>query len=194
MKTIETVVYEYDELDEDAQEKAREWYRKGALDYEWWDGAFDTIREAGALLGIGVEEIHFSGFYSQGDGACFVGRYAYSKGWHAALKANFGGDTRAELEQIGLALQKVQRPVFYTATASIIKRSHHYSHENTVEISVGADNDRVDDDAIDEALRDFMRWSYRLLESEYDWLMSDEQVVESIRANEYTFTADGKIA
>ena len=193
MKTIETVVYEYDELDESAQEKAREWYRKGALDYEWYDSAFDTIRTAGAYLGLGVEDIYFSGFYSQGDGACFVGWYAYSKGWRKALKADFGGDALAELEKIGSALQKAQRPVFYTATARITKRSHHYSHEQTVEISVDADNDTVDDDAIDEALRDFMRWSYRLLESEYDWLLSDEQVVESIRANGYTFTVDGKI-
>ena len=194
MRIIETVVYDYDELDETAQEKARDWYRKGALDYEWWDVTFDTIRAAGVYLGIDAKDIYFSGFYSQGDGACFVGRYSYRTGWRAALKAEFGGDTLAELEKIGLALQKAQRPVFYTATARVAKRCDHYSHENTVSIDVSADTDTVDDDAIDTALRDFMRWSYRLLEAEHDWLLADEQVIESIRANEYTFTADGEIA
>jgi hypothetical protein len=39
-----------------------------------------------------------------------------------------------------------------------------------------------------------MRWIYRQLEREYEWLMSDEQVDESIRINEYEFTEEGKLA
>jgi hypothetical protein len=36
-----------------------------------------------------------------------------------------------------------------------------------------------------------MRWVYRRLEAEYNWLQADEQVDESIRCNEYTFDEDG---
>ena len=43
-----------------------------------------------------------------------------------------------------------------------------------------------------EALRDLARWLYRQLESEYDYLSSDEVVDETIAANEYTFTARGR--
>ena len=37
-----------------------------------------------------------------------------------------------------------------------------------------------------------MDWLYRTLEREYNDLNSDEQVDESIRTNEYTFTENGK--
>lgn len=71
MKTIETIVCNFDELDDDAKEKARAWYRDGALDYEWWDSVYDYAKEAGAALGITVDNIEFSGFYSYGDGRRF---------------------------------------------------------------------------------------------------------------------------
>jgi len=47
-------------------------------------------------------------------------------------------------------------------------------------------------DAVTEALRDLARWLYRQLEGEYDFLTSDAVVDESIIANEYTFTNDGR--
>lgn len=40
--------------------------------------------------------------------------------------------------------------------------------------------------------RTFADWIYRQLESEYEHVNSDESVAETIRANEYEFTADGK--
>jgi hypothetical protein len=43
-----------------------------------------------------------------------------------------------------------------------------------------------------EATRDAMRWVYRMLEAEYDWQTSDEQVDEMLKANGYEFTEEGK--
>jgi hypothetical protein len=50
MKTIETKVYEFNELSEDAKEKAREWYREGALDYEWYDYIYEDAENIGLKL------------------------------------------------------------------------------------------------------------------------------------------------
>lgn len=133
---IEIPVFTFDELDVDAKEKAREWYRNGALDYDWWDGVEDTIKTAGACLGIHVDRLFFSGFSSQGDGACFTGSYAYRKGWRKALRAEFGGDLLIELASIGQRLQDLQRPAFYKVYASV-KHSGHYYHENCTRIDVG---------------------------------------------------------
>ena len=197
MSTIfETEVFTFDELSDEAKEKAREWYREGALDYEWWDGVYDTAKTAGACLGIDVDKIYFSGFWSQGDGACFTGSYAYRKGWRKALKAEFGGDAYARLTTIGEALQAVQKPAFYKLAASV-RHTGNSTHEYSTTIDVDTRDmpetgDRVDEEALKYALRDFMRWIYRQLEAEHDWLMADEQVDESIRANEYTFTESGK--
>ena len=35
--TIETTVYKYDELSDEAKWEAREWFMRGYLDYDWWD-------------------------------------------------------------------------------------------------------------------------------------------------------------
>lgn len=193
---IETEVFTFDELTDEAKEKAREWYREGALDYEWWDGVYDTAKTAGACLGIDVDKIYFSGFWSQGDGACFTGRYSYRKGWRKALKAEFGGETLGKLTTIGEALQAVQKPAFYKLAASV-KNTGRGSDEYSVTIDVDTRDmpetgGRVDEDDLKDALRDFMRWIYRQLEAEHEWLRADEQVDESIRMNEYTFTVDGE--
>lgn len=71
MKTIETIVYEFDELNDKAKEKAREWYREGNLDYPWYDCTQCDFHEFLALIGFHGVESQFSGFWSQGDGASF---------------------------------------------------------------------------------------------------------------------------
>ena len=78
MKTKTINVYSFDELSEQAKEKAREWFRAGTLDYEWWDGVFEDAKRVGALIGIGIDDIRFSGFWSQGDGASLSGTYTYA--------------------------------------------------------------------------------------------------------------------
>ena len=192
--TIKTEVFLFDELTDEAKEKAREWYREGALDYEWGEFVYDTAKAAGACLGIDVDNIYFSGFWSQGDGACFTGSYAYRKGWRKALKAEFGTEALAKLTVIGEALQAAQKPAFYKLAASVThtgRGSDEYSTTIDVDTRDVPDALPVDEDDVKDALREFMRWIYRQLEAEYDWLTSNEQVDESIRANEYTFTEGG---
>ena len=188
MKTIETTVYTFDELDDDAKENAREWYRDGALCYDWWDSVYDAAKEAGTALGITMDDIEFSGFYSQGDGACFTGSYTYRKGWRQALRAVTRNET---LECIGHRLQDVQRLVFYKGTATVVKTGHRYCDETSVRIDCDPDTATFTD-AVTDALRDFMRWIYKSLDQGYEYLLSDECVDETIRANDYTFTADGR--
>ena len=50
------------------------------------------------------------------------------------------------------------------------------------------------DNTLAELLRDFMNWIYQQLENEHDYLLSDEYVDDTIRANEYEFTENGKRA
>ena len=194
-KTIAAEVFTFDELNDAAKEKAREWYREGALDYAWWEFLYENVKTAGKCLGINVDDIYFSGFHSQGDGACFTGTYDYRKGWRAALKAEFGDNNLSALTTIGEALQAVQKPVFYRLSTGVRQTgrgSDEYSTTIDVDDRDVPDGLPVDEDALKDALRDFMRWIYRSLEAEYEWLNADEQVDELIKANEYTFTEDGK--
>jgi len=45
-----------------------------AADYEWWDSEFQIAEEEGKKLGFDINDIRFSGFWSQGDGASWDGR------------------------------------------------------------------------------------------------------------------------
>jgi hypothetical protein len=203
----ETTVYQFDELSDSAKEAARDWFRQGNLDYEWYEFVFDDVATIADLLGIDLRQtpvklidgtsrmkpsIMFSGFYSQGDGACFEGTYSYKKGSVKSVRDYAPDDTR--LHRIAEALRDIQRPHFYKLEARV-KHSGHYCHEFCTQIAVDGANGYLAyadaADAIAQTLREFMHWIYRRLESEYEYLNSDESVDESIRANEYEFEESG---
>ena len=199
MRVLETKVYQYAELSPAAQEKAREWYRAASQDDNYFaEGVIDDAATIGRILGIEFDHhreyaVYWSGFWSQGDGASFTGRYAYSKGAPAAIRAHAPLD--AELHEIADALQKLQREFFYSLTARIT-RSGHYSHAYTMraDVEYARDDTRVISSAEDELLqlmRDFANWMYRWLEAEYDFQTNDEHVAEAIEAAEHEFTEEG---
>lgn len=197
------LTYTFDELSDTAKEKAREWYRDGQLDYDWWEFVYEQADTAASIIGIDIDRkgkntpaIFFSGFWSQGDGACFEGSYRYKKGWRSALLHEFGpGDTLNELLSIGQALQATQARHFYKLEATCRHRGH-YQHSGCMSVEVTHTDSMYWDvgdaeDDIRDALRSFADWIYDRLEQEHDWLTADEQIDESIRANGYTFNEDG---
>lgn len=197
--TVTQTAYTYDELDDRAKETARDWYRQGALDYDWWDSVYYDADQIAKILGIEIDRrgkyspaIYFSGFYSQGDGACFEGSYSYAKGAHKRIREYAPLDD--ELHRIADRLFDIQRRNFFQLSANV-SHSGRYYHEFCTSIHVFHGSDWADADTAEDLadiLRDFMRWIYSRLEAEHDFLMSDETVEESIRANEYLFDEDGR--
>ncbi len=191
-----TDVYTFDELSDEAKEAALEKWREHGLDYEWWDMAYEDYKRTARILGIEIENIYFSGFYSQGDGACFEGEYEYAKGSMAAIRKEYPTDQT--LHCIADNLAAAQKYNSYGLYA-YVKHQGRYSHEMCTDIDVR--NDRSADyypnpdgvEAITEALRDFMRWIYKSLEAEWDYLMSAERIIDDFKANEYEFTIDGEM-
>lgn len=210
MRTIETTVYQYDELSDRAKEKAREWYSQFVFNDSCdWDCIYEDAANVAEILGIDLRQkrvtlmngqhrydpcIYFSGFSSQGDGACFEGNYVYAKG--AAKKIREYAPQDAELHRIADALQEVQRRHFYRLVAGMAHRGH-YHHSGCMDVSVEDSEDRWRDigdaeDDIRQLMRDFADWIYSQLEKEYEYQTSDEAVEEAIRANEYEFDEDGE--
>jgi len=209
-ETIETIVYHLNELSSAATERARNWYRQDGLCYEWYEFVYEDFERVCTILGVDLKTVPvrlygggtrqrpcvwFSGFWSQGDGACFEGRYGYAEAAPREIRGHAPKDR--ELHQIADALQSVQRRSFYQLRADIVHRDRYY-HEYCMAISVERDSPISQDmtpdaeDAIIEALRDLARWLYRQLEREYNYQTSDEMVDEAISANGYTFTETGR--
>ena len=108
------------------------------------------------------------------------------------MKSHAPQDT--DLHDIVIGLQQLQAKHLYGLTASV-KHAGHYHHAHSTDITVfdfhgGYAADSVEDE-LAELLRDYMNWIYKRLEAEFEWLNSDEQVDETIKANEYEFTEDG---
>lgn len=216
MRTIETRVFEIDELPDDrAKERARDWFREciesdELTDYDDWTRVAEilgvTFRQKSVrLMGGGTRYdpvIYWSGFSSQGDGASWEGSYAYAKG--AARRIREYAPTDSELHAIADRLQAVQRRNGYRLEATVTQ-SGPYSHSGTMTVETyksgaylgsgwGYDRNRDAGDTaaeIRDCLRSFADWIYRQLGAQWDYLNSAEAVDESIRANEYTFTAEG---
>lgn len=212
-KTI--TLYQFDELSDAAKEKARDWYRQAGQGDVWWDSVYEDADRMAALLGIELDRkgkntpaIYFSGFSSQGDGACFEGSYSYKKGALKAVQKEAPAEykqadgkvrhseSNVELHRIAKGLQDVQRRHFYQLEATCTHRGH-YHHSGCMWVDVGytGDDDRdicdADED-ITQLLRDFADWIYQRLQDEDEYLNSDEVVDENIRINEYTFTEEGE--
>lgn len=185
-------VYSFDELSENAKQKALADHAK-SIDYDWYDFVYEDAKTIGSLMGIDVNNIFFSGFCSQGDGACFEGGYGYKKNCVNAVMEYAPKDS--DLHNIVKTLAAVQKRVFYQLTASV-KHSGYYYHENCTVIDV-EHYDRVvsaqDEKAVKECLRDFMRWIYKRLENEYDYITSEESFSELCTANDWEFLESGEM-
>lgn len=207
---VQTTVYRLDELSDAAKEQARRWYHESGFDNDWFEFVFDDFEQICAILGIELRTvpvrlygggtrqkpcIYFSGFWSQGDGACFEGDYRHAKGAARSIREHAPKD--AELHRIADVLQAIQRRNFYQLRASIAHRDR-YHHEYCMAITVERDSPTWQDmtadaeDLVIETLRDLARWLYRHLEREYEYQSSDTCVDEAIAANDFTFTGDGR--
>ncbi len=173
---------------------------------EYADNAYTIVGEINALAderGIVLFSVqplqcryrHWSGFWSQGDGASFEGTYAHARGAARAIRAHAPRDD--ELHRIADALQTAQKRNFYSLHSTIRQQGRYY-HEYTMSIEVERDSatwqpptDGAEDTVI-EAMRDLARWLYRQLRAEYEHLTSDEAIDETLTANESTFTAAGE--
>ena len=209
-------LYQFDELDDRAKERAREWYRgeDNSLDYEWWDAVYDDFERVCDILGIELStspvrlmgggtrqkpDIQFSGFSSQGDGASFEGYFRGKLDMVEKIKEYAPLDT--DLHSIAECLF-VDFVEPYNATCRVdITTSGRYSHSHTMRFEFNEYEDSEGEwrpmedlsreSVVEYNLRDLADWLYSNLETEYDWLTADEQIDESIRSNEYTFLEDG---
>lgn len=211
MRTInvEKTLYKFEELSESAKQRVIERFGNEDFDDSSTEYIYEDATRMGALMGIEIDTrpvklmgggsrqeptIYFSGFSSQGDGACFEGRYRYAKGGVKAVKAECNDE---ELIRIATALQEVQRRNFYRLRAVCVHRGH-YQHSGCMSVDVeDCENQYRDigdaEDEVTQCLRDFADWIYNQLENEYEYRTSEDAVAETCEANEYEFDEKGNL-
>ncbi len=208
MKAITINLYEFAELNEQAKQKALDEYRYINVEHEWWDYIFEDFKGICATIGImaDTDKMYFRGFYSQGDGSAFDAtinvpalldgiRQEKWKEYAPNEKLSF---TAIEIDNRILNLFKKQ----LLDSPVIISKGHYIVVEQPFDFEY---NKRTDFTHIDDKLEVIRDWVegvtkqlnlffYKMLSDEYDNLISKELVTETIEANEYQFTSDGKPA
>jgi hypothetical protein len=192
MKTITIEVYKYDELSPEAKRAARQWYTEGM---QFDDSpTIDDAKQALALVGWEIEKVLWSGFGSQGDGACFAGTWHADKVQGDALRAYAPEDGR--LHKIASDFETLAK----LAPGGVYGVKHdggRYYHDHCTDFFFEesedmhfAGNVALEREAVNSA-RAAMKWVYRQLETAYDAEQEEDAVAHNIRANEYDFTAQG---
>lgn len=183
-------------LSSEARAHLSEKYRDCNVDYGWSGSSIKQFKEDQLeKYGIAVTNVFWSGFWSQGDGACFAG---YIHEWKKFLRA-----VKPDLNDAVIDWVVSERPRLHIRTRGS------YCHSGTmwldweyIELLPPADYEDCelqmslwrtlthDGDIlghIERELLDFVRDEadkfYKELEQEYDYLTSDEAVVETLLAN-----------
>jgi len=157
---ITITVYKYDELQGRAKERAQATLSEWATDHEWWDGVYESAKEDGAKRGFEIEDIRFSGFWSQGDGASWTGIVDVKQFLEWMLEQP--EDTPAHRwidadRHRYLCLIELMKDGWVERTVNVTRDGYHYVHENTTgpessvdwgalasEMGVGCDNDGLE--------------------------------------------------
>lgn len=196
-ETIE--IYKFEELSEEAQEKAIEKFYDLNIYEGWWEHVYEMYKED--ETGFDIDKIYFSGFWSQGDGAMFEGspnedilnfitpggnNQQYQKNWSRVIKLIKNGDINIY---------------------GIFKQHGHYYHSKSYSDNLeteftndwhGKNYSNIEDICEDilyeirEHYEDICNKIYHSLEQEYEYYTSREAIEESIIANEYEFTENGE--
>lgn len=161
-------------------------------DVEWWEHIFSDFEEDMSKHGVRVDQIYFSGFWSQGDGACFEGAI---KDWRLyLLHLGYDDQTLATLAQDWWSCTLHKRGNYCHYNSVLIDSDIHMGSNPYAEdadplrhdawrfIVNGYDFLAIQDE-MEANLRQHMKDLYRKLEKEYDYLVTDEAVTEWLEFN-----------
>jgi hypothetical protein len=219
-KTIEVEIYKYGELSEQAQQKAREWYLEG-MDYDWWDSVYEMAIEDGKEKGFYIDKIFFSGFSSQGDGASWVGQVDVRQWLEENLPDSIGLSAWCQLIQedvVSKHVKVVANNSHYCHESTMqfndVEDNCNYTDQYIMELPsifkgmevqhlfdiIATDPDCPFKDtttitnAITESGKVYAIDIYHRLREEFDYLCSDEMMLDHFDCNDYHFNEDGRLA
>ena len=135
-------VYKFDELEGRAKERAATKLRDWATDHDWYEFVYERAKEDGAKRGFEIEDIRFSGFWSQGDGASWTGSVDVKQFVEWMLEQP---EDTAEHRWIDadrhryLCLVELMKDGWVERMVNITRTSYHYVHEQTTGPESGVD-------------------------------------------------------
>jgi len=169
MKTIETIVYSFNELDEKTKSKAIEKHRYFYVQDNWWQNVYESANEIGLkITGFDLDRNK----YIDGEFIKDVESVA------DYILQDFG--ETCEAYKMASNYQKKRENVLKTA-----------QKDNFGDFTDLYKLDKDLDELDIEFKNDLLKYYLKCLELEYEYYMSDEFISEFLTNNEYNFLQDG---
>jgi len=172
MRTIETNLYQFEELSAEARQKAIETNSTINVDFDWWDCTYEGMREMGV-------EINSFDIYHR-DISITIEDSEYTA---RQIVKNYG-------EGMDIYISSKR---FTERRDALVKRlgegndidGYSVKHENWSEFDEKIEY--LEEEYRQQMAQSIFTWLYE----EYDYLQSDEAIAETLIINEYEFTKDG---
>ena len=175
MRIIETEVYTFDELSDDAKEKVIDSFREDRYEHDISDWIIDDCY---LLNPEGVDDLIIKNT-----------RKVYFDLYRRNIDISEGmdiKDDRTFLEWLNIPID-LQNEVYYTIGEDTI-----YFEENDCEYEFTKNDTKILDDA-KEKFEQHCDCILKRMQNSYDFYHSDECIIEDIKCNEYEFTKEGKL-
>lgn len=165
-------IYKFEELEENVKEKVLEKYWDVNVDYEWWEWVFGDAER----IGLKIEEFD-------------IGRGAYVKGkWFEDAEEA----AKKILEEYGEGCETYQDALAFKNELVQARKRFEGQEDYDTEF-VEFEESYEYKETCNEFLKTICEDYRIILEKEYEYLTSEEVIKETIEANEWEFTEDGKI-
>lgn len=169
MRTIRTKVYKFSELSKSAQQTVIERLCDINVMDEWWEGVYEDAANIGLkITGFDIDR----GSYCEGDFTLAANEVAQNI-------LNDHGD-QCETYKTAKSFMDEWQPVF-----------NNYMDESHADYESAESEDKLLE--MEDEFKKSICEDYRImLQKEYEYLTSEAAIKETIEANEYEFTKDGK--
>jgi len=168
-RTIRTKVYKFNELNETAKQKAIEKLSDINVESEWWEFVYEDAKQ----IGLKITGFDIDRSYCEGD-------FILSANEVAQNIINNHGE-QCETYKAAVEFTEEWQPVFAN-----------YMDETSENYESKQSEDKLME--LEDDFKNSLCEDYRIiLSKEYEYLTSKEAIIEIIEANEYEFTADGKL-
>jgi hypothetical protein len=167
-------VYKFDELTDEQKQKAVDNLRNINVDYDWWDFTYEDAKQAG---------LEITGFDLDRN------RHATGKFINGALDS-----AHAIEKEHGKEAETYKTAQSYLKDrGALVTKYANKNNPDTVDEEKTDDFDSECDELDDEFLKSLLEDYSIMLQKESEYKTTDEAIIETIQANDYDFTEDGKI-
>lgn len=166
MRTVTTEVYSFSELSDKAKQKAIAHYHDINVDYDWWDFIYEDASNV---------YIEITGFD--------VGR-------GQDIQLNFLQHAKDIADEI--VKQHGEDCETYKTAKKFLQQWQVQAVTFALTEPCDDEQEDADEQLTEDFKKDIARCYWKTLSEDYSYRLSDEAVIESIEANDYEFTKDGR--